>query len=182
MAWKVVSPSQQGRLAEDVEFIARDDPTAAERFGMALIRTKRSPRGCSAARCPVVANNRERVTFRTGLVSSFTPDAARQTVKILRFWHGARGARGRCDDTAGAAYPRDSLRLVNLHVWRGGVVSSYSIPSRCRTADPVTWQSPRAFESAAWRRGQGRARSEEQSRQGRLHHSSEPWSHSSGAG
>jgi len=80
-------------LQRIVAYVARDNPAAAERFGIALIY-----RGESIARAPeigVVMPERPGTRFLPfgSSLNIYRPDAERQTVRVLRFWHGARGNR-----------------------------------------------------------------------------------------
>jgi len=94
MGWQIVfSPRSRDDLQRIVEYIARDNPDAAERFGLAMI-----------AQAELLANAPEMGVLmleRSGTrffpfgpyLIIYRPDTARQTVRILRFWHGARGKR-----------------------------------------------------------------------------------------
>ena len=94
MGWPVIfSTRSKQDLRRIVEYIARDDPVAAERFGFALIDQAES-----LAHAPQIGVSiRERPGTRFFPFGSYLiiyrPDAARHTVRILRFWHGARGKR-----------------------------------------------------------------------------------------
>ncbi len=91
MAWQVlITDSALADLREIVEFIAQDDPQAAERTGNRL-----------AARALDLATLPERYTLHDetrGIRKFPVPpfivfyhcDKASQTVSILHFWHSAR--------------------------------------------------------------------------------------------
>lgn len=94
MGWEVAfSTRSRQDLQRIVKRIARDDPAAAERFGLALIDQSES-----LANAPEMGvQMRERPGTRFFPVGPYLiiyrPDAAKETVRILRFWHGARGKR-----------------------------------------------------------------------------------------
>ncbi len=94
MGWQVVfSTRSRQDLRRIVEFIAKDDPAAAERFGFTLIECSESLANAPLMGIPL----RERPGTRFFPVGNFLiicrADATRQTVRILRFWHAARGKR-----------------------------------------------------------------------------------------
>ena len=94
MGWQVAfSTRSRQDLQRLVEFIAKDDPSAAERFGLELIDQAES-----LANAPMMGIQlRERPGtrfFPSGqYLIIYRADAAKETVRILRFWHGARGKR-----------------------------------------------------------------------------------------
>ncbi|MEO6787152.1 MAG: type II toxin-antitoxin system RelE/ParE family toxin [Chthoniobacteraceae bacterium] len=94
MGWQVAfSTRSRQDLQRIVEFIAKEDPAAAERFGLALV-----DRAESFAIAPMTGIElRERPGTRFFPVGSYLiiyrADVAKETVRILRFWHGARGKR-----------------------------------------------------------------------------------------
>src|SRR5438105_2361265 len=94
MGWKVIfSLRSQQDLRRIVERIAEDDPAAAQRFGLALIAKAESLADMPEMGVPM----RERPGTRFFPLGSYLiiyrPDSAKQTVRILRFWHGGRGRR-----------------------------------------------------------------------------------------
>ena len=94
MGWQVVfSTRSQRDLQRIVEHIARDDPIAGERFGLALIDQAESL--ANAPEIGVLMPERPGTRFLpfSSYLIIYRPDAARQTVRLLRFWHGARGKR-----------------------------------------------------------------------------------------
>jgi len=87
MAWKVVfSIRSRDDLRRIVEFIARDDPTAAERFGMALIAQSEALADTPHLGVPLRERPGTRFLPHGSYLIIYRPDAAR--------------ARGRCDDNA----------------------------------------------------------------------------------
>lgn len=92
--WKVViSPLALRDLEEIVTFIAHDDPTAAERFGLRLIEEAESLDSfpLSGRVVPEIQNSsiRERIYRSYRIV--YRVDASAGAVTIARFWHAARG-------------------------------------------------------------------------------------------
>ena len=94
MGWQVVfSIRSRDDLQGIVEYIARDDATAAERFGLALITQAESLANAPHIGVPMLERPGTRFfPFGSHLII-YRADAMRQTVRILRFWHGARGRR-----------------------------------------------------------------------------------------
>jgi plasmid stabilization system protein ParE len=76
-----------------VRFIARDDPAAAERFGLALVEKLKLLREQPFLGRMVPErgdpNLRELIHRPYRIVYRVRSD--RQVVEVLRFWHGARG-------------------------------------------------------------------------------------------
>lgn len=94
MGWSVVfSIRSRDDLRRIVEFIARDDPAAAERFGLALIAQAESLANVPLIGVPMLERPGTRFFPFGPYLIIYRADAARQTVRILRFWHGARGKR-----------------------------------------------------------------------------------------
>jgi plasmid stabilization system protein ParE len=94
MGWKVVfSFRSQQDLQKIAESIARDDPGAAERFGLELIA--KAEFLASAPEVGVAMLERPGTRFLPcgPYLIIYRLDRTRQTVRILRFWHGARGKR-----------------------------------------------------------------------------------------
>jgi plasmid stabilization system protein ParE len=94
MDWQVVfSTRSKQDLQWIVEYIARDDPTASQRFGLSLIDQAESL--ANAPEMGVLMPERPGTHFlpHGSYLIIYRPDAARQTVRILRFWHGAHGKR-----------------------------------------------------------------------------------------
>lgn len=91
MAWQVlITDSALADLREIVEFIAQDDPQAAERMGNRLIT-----RVMDLARMPERHSHHDAIRgIRKFPVLPYLVfyhcDSAAQTVSILHFWHGAR--------------------------------------------------------------------------------------------
>lgn len=78
-----------------MKHIAGDDAAAAERFGLALIDQAESL--ANAPEIGVLMPERAGTRFLPfgSYLIIYRADAARQTVRILRFWHGVRGIRPR---------------------------------------------------------------------------------------
>lgn len=94
MGWPVVfSPRSHADLGRIVKYIARDDPAAAERFGMALIAQAEALG--TAPEIGVALRERPGTRFFPfgSYLIIYRPDAARKSVRVLRFWHGARRKR-----------------------------------------------------------------------------------------
>jgi plasmid stabilization system protein ParE len=94
MGWQVIfSTRSRQDLQRIVTYIARDDPAAAERFGLALIDQAEALAHAPEMGVSMPERRGTRfLPFRSYLII-YRPDAARQSVHILRFWHGARGKR-----------------------------------------------------------------------------------------
>ena len=94
MGWKVIFSTRSRKdLQRIVEYVACDDPAAAERLGLALIAQAESlstapEMGVRLLERPAACF----LPFGSYLVID-RPDTPRQTIRILRFWHGARGWR-----------------------------------------------------------------------------------------
>jgi plasmid stabilization system protein ParE len=94
MGWTVVfSPRCREDLRKIVDYIAADDAAAAERFGFVLIAQAEA-----LAHAPNIGMRMpERPGTRFFPCGSYLiiyrADTAQRTVRILRFWHGARGRR-----------------------------------------------------------------------------------------
>jgi toxin ParE1/3/4 len=94
MAWEVIlSARSRTDLEQIVRYIARDDPAAAERFGLKLIAQAES-----LADAPEMGPRLpQRPSTRFFPVGSYLIiyrlDEGRRAVRILRFWHAARGRR-----------------------------------------------------------------------------------------
>lgn len=94
MGWQVVfSPRSRADLKKIVEYIARDNPGAAERFGVALVAQAESLATTPEMGVPMPERPGTRFFPLGSYLIIYRPDAARETVRILRFWHGARGKR-----------------------------------------------------------------------------------------
>lgn len=92
MGWQVIfSPRSEQDLRRIVKDVAKDDPAAAERVGLALIRTAEE-----LARSPYLGTvmrqraNARFVPFGPYLVIYRTHQRGAM-VRVLRFWQGAQG-------------------------------------------------------------------------------------------
>ncbi len=94
MAWKVIfSARSKTDLEEIVKYIARDNPTAAERFGSRLIEQAESLSDAPEIG-PTLPQRPDTRFFPVGpYLIIYRPDETRRTVRILRFWHAARRKR-----------------------------------------------------------------------------------------
>jgi toxin ParE1/3/4 len=94
MAWKVIfSARSRNDLEQIVKYIARDDLSAAERFGLKLIEQAESLADAPemGPRLPQKPDTR---FFPVGsYLIIYRPDAKQRVVRILRFWHAARRGR-----------------------------------------------------------------------------------------
>ena len=94
MGWPVVfSLRCREDLRKIVEYIARDDAAAAERFGLALITQAEALAAAPHIGMPMPERPGTRFFPFGSYLIIYRADTARQTVCILRFWHGARGWR-----------------------------------------------------------------------------------------
>jgi len=94
MGWKVVfSLRSQQDVERIVKFIARDDPAAAERIGLTLINKAESLADAPESGVVMVQRPGTRF-FPVGVyLVIYRIEPSDATVRILRFWHGARGKR-----------------------------------------------------------------------------------------
>lgn len=94
MGWQIVfSVRCREDLRRIVEFIARDDPAAAERFGLALIAQAEALTNAPHMGVPMTERPGARFLPVGPYLIIYRADVAGETVRILRFWHGARGNR-----------------------------------------------------------------------------------------
>ncbi len=94
MGWQVVfSIRSRDDLRRIVQFIAREDPAAAERFGLGLIAQAESLASAPHIGMPVPERPGTRFFPFGSYLIIYRADSRKQMVKILRFWHGARGKR-----------------------------------------------------------------------------------------
>ena len=94
MAWKVIIGHVALRDLEGIrDFIARDDPAAAVSFGAKLLSHAEGLRMFPDRG----GHLKERPGARFSVVGSYLivyrVDQAAETVRVLRFWHGARERR-----------------------------------------------------------------------------------------
>ena len=94
MDWRVVfSTRSKNDLQKIVEHIARDDPTAAQQFGLLLIEKAESISHAPEVGVRLVERPGTRFLPCGSYLIIYRAEASKQTVRILRFWHGARGNR-----------------------------------------------------------------------------------------
>ncbi len=94
MGWEVIfAPRSERDLAKIVSYIAKDDPSAAIRFGEALI-TKAESLG-DTPEIGAMLPGKPTIRFLPigAYLIIYRADENRQVVRILRFWHSARRAR-----------------------------------------------------------------------------------------
>ena len=85
--------SQAARdLREIVAYIARDNPVAAERFGLALVEKAELLKKFPLLGRKVQGTENDRVLVEDPILIFYQPDNAAGVIVIKRFWHGARGA------------------------------------------------------------------------------------------
>jgi plasmid stabilization system protein ParE len=94
MDWQVIfSVRSKEDLRKIVTYIAVDNPTAAERFGLALIAQAELLANAPHIGVPMPERLGARLLPFGSYLIIYRPDAARKTVRILRFWHASRGRR-----------------------------------------------------------------------------------------
>lgn len=94
MGWKVVfSFRSQQDLQKIVESIARDDPGAAERFGLELIGKAEFLASAPEVGVAMIERPGSRFFPFGPYLIIYRLERPGKTVRILRFWHGARGKR-----------------------------------------------------------------------------------------
>jgi plasmid stabilization system protein ParE len=85
--------SQAARdLREIVAYIARGNPVAAERFGLALVEKAELLKKFPLLGKKVQGTENDRVLVEDPILIFYQPDNAAGVIVIKRFWHGARGA------------------------------------------------------------------------------------------
>ena len=85
--------SQAARdLREIVAYIARDNPVAAERFGLALVEKAELLKKFPLLGKKVQGTEKDRVLMEDPILIFYQPDNTGGVIVIKRFWHGARGA------------------------------------------------------------------------------------------
>ena len=94
MGWDVIfSKRSRQDLQRIVEYIARDNPPAAERFGLTLIDQAEALTHAPEIGVSMPQRPGTRFIPYGSYLIIYRPDLARQTVRILRFRHGARRKR-----------------------------------------------------------------------------------------
>ena len=85
--------SQAARdLREIVAYIARDNPSAAQRFGFALVEKAELLKTFPLLGKKVKGTEKDRVLVEDPVLIFYQPDTVTGVIVIRRFWHGARGA------------------------------------------------------------------------------------------
>ena len=94
MEWQVVfSPRSKTDLQKIVEHIARDDPSAAQQFGLLLIEKAESISHAPEGGVRLVERPGTRFLPCGSYLIIYRAEPRSMTVRVLRFWHGARGTR-----------------------------------------------------------------------------------------
>ncbi len=94
MDWRVTfSARSKSDLQKIVEYISRDDSKAALRFGLRLIEHAESLAGVPEIGVPVQERPGTRFLPHGQYLIIYRTDAPTRTIRILRFWHGARRRR-----------------------------------------------------------------------------------------
>jgi plasmid stabilization system protein ParE len=70
----------------------RDNPVAAERFGLALVEKAELLKKFPLLGKKVKGTEKDRVLVEDPILIFYQPDNAAGVIVIKRFWHGARGA------------------------------------------------------------------------------------------
>jgi toxin ParE1/3/4 len=94
MDWQVVfSPRSVRDLQSIVEFITGDNPLAADNVALSLLEKSQSL-GKSPEMGPILPQRPNTRFFPVGsYLIIYRLDEKKQVVRILRFWHAARGTR-----------------------------------------------------------------------------------------
>jgi toxin ParE1/3/4 len=79
-------------MREIVEFIARDNPAAAERVGLTLLERAELLKTFPTLGRRVRGTREDRVLVEGSILIFYRPDATARVVEIKRFWHAARGS------------------------------------------------------------------------------------------
>jgi plasmid stabilization system protein ParE len=85
--------SQAARdLRNIVSYIARDNPAAAERFGIALVEKAELLKSFPMLGKRVKGTEEHRVLVHAPILIFYRADIAGEVIVVKRFWHGARRA------------------------------------------------------------------------------------------
>jgi plasmid stabilization system protein ParE len=94
MAWEVVFAARsKNDLQQIVDYVARDDPGAAERLGLSLIRHAEFLAQAPEMGTRLPGRSTTRFLPLGSYLIIYRPDEKRRIVRILRFWHAARRKR-----------------------------------------------------------------------------------------
>jgi toxin ParE1/3/4 len=94
VGWEVVFACRsESDLAKIVSHIAKDNPTAAIRFGETLINKAESLADAPGMGPLLPGKTTTRFLPVGSYLIIYRPDERRRIVRILRFWHSARGQR-----------------------------------------------------------------------------------------
>jgi toxin ParE1/3/4 len=94
VGWKIVfAPRSESDLSKIVNYIAKNDPVAAVRFGETLI-AKAESLAATPEMGPLLPGKPNTRFFPVGAyLIIYRPDQDRQVVRVLRFWHSAQRTR-----------------------------------------------------------------------------------------
>ncbi len=86
----VISPRARHDLLQIVDYIREDNPSAAERFGNALLNHTELLANFPHIGTPVNQRSGVRKVLHTPVRIYYRIDEERKVVEILHFWHAAR--------------------------------------------------------------------------------------------
>ena len=87
----ILAPEAEQDLHKDVAYIARDNPTAAERFGIPLLDRIEVLKAFPRLGKRIRGTSEERVLVEWPILIFYRFIAERSEIQIKRFWHAARG-------------------------------------------------------------------------------------------
>jgi toxin ParE1/3/4 len=87
----ILAPEAEQDLDEIVAYIAKDNPAAAEKFGIHLIERIELLKSFPRLGRVVRGRRGERVLVEESILIFYRLDAGAGVIEIKRFWHGARG-------------------------------------------------------------------------------------------
>jgi plasmid stabilization system protein ParE len=94
MGYQVIfAPQAIKRLAEIVRFIALDNPSAAEKFGLYLVHQAELPAEFPELGRPYRKRINVRLLLRKPYFTYYHPQHGQRVVQIMDYWHSARRER-----------------------------------------------------------------------------------------
>jgi len=87
----ILAPEAEEDLDEIVAYIAKENPAAAEKFGIHLIERVELLKSFPRLGRVVRGRRGERVLVEGSILIFYRFDAGTGVIQIKRFWHGARG-------------------------------------------------------------------------------------------
>jgi toxin ParE1/3/4 len=87
----ILAPEAEQDLDEIVAYIAKDNPTAAEKFGIRLIERVELLKSFPRLGREISGRRGERVLVEGPILIFYRFDPSTGLIQIKRFWHGARG-------------------------------------------------------------------------------------------